>query len=567
MNKMLFAGAAGLMVVSTLTFAKANQSKAPAAVQGEYIVKMKGQTLNKSVLARLGDYKEVIQAEAGTFVVVKSASAKSLSALRSMDEVEYVEPNYLYQAIKSAPALPGTFSPVVSEYFSRNTPTDPQYGKLWGLENTGANEPDKLGNISSNRGVKGADVNALAAWDITTGSKKVVVAVIDTGIDWNHPDLKNQMWTNKGEIPGDGIDNDGNGYIDDVHGWNASANNGSPMDGNAHGTHCAGTIGAEHNNGIGVAGVMADVELMAVKFLTDSGSGSLADAIKAIDYATKMNVDIMSNSWGGGGFSQALEDSIKRANEKGIVFTAAAGNDGTNNDSAPHYPSNYQVDNVISVASHTAQDNLSSFSCYGRNTVHVAAPGSNILSTTPNNQYKVFSGTSMATPHVTGVVGLLIAQEGRINPKALRERLIKTSTPAAGYRRKVVANGRVNAYNFLTNTRIPSSEPDFSNARTEVLAEAFETAHPYANNSKTSKTYNFAGAKFIKVVVEEYDLENNYDFVTLKSSNGTVVEKVSGKGSNYTTDYVEGDSFTLEFSSDSSDNRWGARIKEVKVLY
>ncbi len=566
MNKMLFASAAGLMVVSTLSFAKTYQSKVPASVEGEYIVKMKGQSLNKSTLARLGDYKEVISAEAGTFVVVKSSNAKSLANIRKMSAVEYVEPNYLYQAIESK-ALPGTFTRAVTEYFSRNTPTDPQYGKLWGLENTGANEPDKNGNIGGKLGVKGADINALGAWDLSTGSKKVVVAVIDTGIDWNHPDLKNQMWVNKGEIPGDGIDNDGNGYVDDIHGWNAASNNGSPMDGNAHGTHCAGTIGAEHNNGIGVAGVMADVELMAVKFLTDSGSGTTADAIKAIDYATKMNVDIMSNSWGGGGFSQALEDSIKNANEKGIIFTAAAGNDGTNNDSSPHYPSNYEVDNVISVASHTAQDSLSSFSCYGRNTVHVAAPGSNILSTTPGNKYEVFSGTSMATPHVSGVVGLLIAKEGRIAPKELRERLVETSVPGAGYRRKVVANGRVSAYNFLTNTRIPSSEPDFSNARTITLNEVFETAHPYLSNQKFSKAYSIEGAKFIKVVVEKFDLENNYDFVALKNNKGSIVEKITGKGDNLVTDYVEGDSFTLEFSSDTSDNRWGATIKEIQVLY
>ncbi len=567
MNKMLLAGAAGLMVLSTVSFAKTYQTNAPAAVAGEYIVKMKSSSaLNKSTMKLLGDTKEVISAEAGTFVVV-NASNKSLSAIRLMNEVEYVEPNYIYQVIKSAPALPGTYSDVTAEYFSANAPTDPEYGKLWGLNNTGNNEPDKSGNISSNVGVVGADVAAHKAWDITKGSKKVVVAIIDTGMDWNHPDLKNQVWTNEGEIPGDGIDNDGNGYIDDVHGWNANANNGNPMDGNSHGTHCAGTIGAEHNNGIGVAGVMSEVQMMPVKFLTDSGSGSLADAIKAIDYATKMNVDIMSNSWGGGGYSKALEDAIKSANDKGIVFTAAAGNDGTNNDSAPHYPSNYQVDNVISVAAHTAQDGLASFSCYGRNTVHVAAPGHMILSSVPGNKYAVYSGTSMATPHVSGVVGLLIAQEGRMNPKDLRDRLIQTSVPAAGYKRKLQANGRVNAYNFLTNTRIPSSEPDFSGARTEVLSEAFETAHPYVSGSKISKTYNFAGAKFIKVVVEKYDTESNYDFVILKNSAGTIVEKISGKGEDYTTDYVEGDSFTLEFTSDSSDNRWGASIKEVKAIY
>jgi subtilisin family serine protease len=375
------------------------------------------------------------------------------------------------------------------------------------------------------------------------------------------------MWINEGEIPGDGIDNDGNGYIDDVHGWNAALDSGNPMDGNAHGTHCAGTIGAEHNNGIGVAGVMADVRLMAVKFLTDEGGGSLADAVEAIDYATKMNVDIMSNSWGGGGFSQTLYDSISAANDKGILFVAAAGNDGTNNDSRPQYPANYQVPNVISVASHTAQDNLSSFSCYGKRTVHIAAPGSNILSSTPKNKYEVFSGTSMATPHVSGVLGLLIAQEGRMPVEAVKERMMKTSVPVAAYKKKIASGGRIDAYNLLTDTRPVRNEPSDDMWRVEALSEVFETEHPYLSNQKFSKTYTFPGAKYVKIVLEKYDLETNYDFITLRDGKGAVVEKISGKGENYESEYAETDSITIEFSSDSSQNRWGAVIRDVKVIY
>jgi subtilisin family serine protease len=339
------------------------------------------------------------------------------------------------------------------------------------------------------------------------------------------------------------------------------------MDGNAHGTHCAGTIGAEHNNGLGVAGVMGDVSLMAVKFLSDEGSGSLADAVVAIDYATKMNVDIMSNSWGGGGFSKSLEDAIKAAKDKGIVFVAAAGNDGTNNDSKPSYPANYQVDNVISVASHTAQDALSSFSCFGKRTVHVAAPGSNVLSSTPGGEYKVFSGTSMATPHVSGVVGLLIAEQGRLPVLELRNRLMATTVPTSAYRKSTAAGGRVNAYNFLTNTRIPRQEPNENAWRVETLSEVFETVHPYANNAKQSKTYTFPGAKYVKFVVEKYDTESGYDFVTFKDAKGIVMEKLSGKGENYETDYTETNSVTVEFSSDSSQTKWGVVIKEVKVIY
>jgi hypothetical protein len=306
---------------------------------------------------------------------------------------------------------------------------------------------------------------------------------------------------------------------------------------------------------------------MGVKFLSDEGSGSLSDAVEAIDYATKMDVDIMSNSWGGGGFSQALEGAIKAARDKGIIFVAAAGNDYSNNDSRPSYPSSYQVENVISVASHTAQDTLSAFSNFGRRAVHVAAPGSNVYSTTPGAKYSVYSGTSMATPHVSGVIGLLLAQTGRLPHRELKERLMYSTTPGAAYRKTTLSGGRVNAYHFLTDTKIPRPGPDDSLWRSEMLSEPFETIHPYANNTKISKSYTFPGAKYIKLIVEKYDTEASYDYLQIKDAKGNVVEKISGTGVNYDSDYAETDSITLEFTSDSSQTKWGVSVKEVKVIY
>ena len=523
-------------------------------VPGEVVVKVKKGAMGKFFAKKSALGAEIIKNMnliSGDFVVLKSTSNKSthslMKELELLPEVIFAEPNFIYKAI--------------------NNTTDPLYEKLWGMTNSGSNEPDRNGGYSGTVGSVGADINAEKAWTISKGSKKVVIAVIDTGIDYNHPDLKENIWVNVKEIAGNNKDDDGNGYIDDIHGWNAFAKNGNPMDGNAHGTHCAGTIGARHGNGVGVAGVMNDVSLMAVKFLSDEGSGSLADAVVAIDYATKMNVDIMSNSWGGGGFSQTLEDAIKAAKNQGILFVAAAGNDGTNNDSAPHYPSNYQVDNVVSVAAHTNQDSLASFSCFGKRTVHVAAPGNNILSTTPGNSYKVFSGTSMATPHVSGVLGLFIAQEGRQDVKIVRDRLMATTVPGGAYRKTTAGGGRVDAYNFLTDTRIPRQGPDESAWKEEALSEVFETSHPYLNNAKFSKTYTFPGAKYIKLIVEKYDTEANYDFVILKDAKGVVVEKISGLGTNYETDYAETESITIEFTSDSSEARFGTIIKNVKVIY
>ncbi len=571
MKKMSVAAVLGLAVMSSSSFAKVS-SEAPF-IPGEVLVKVKPGSMGKFLAKKsfLGaEVKRELKLVAGDYLLLKSNSKSTQSLvtqLNSLPEVTFAEPNFIYKAIAPVSSLESILTGTISENQSALAPTDPLYGKLWGLNNSGSNEPDRNGGQSPTPGVQNADVDAEKAWAITRGSKKVVVAVIDTGIDYNHPDLKNNMWTNDKEVPGNGLDDDRNGYIDDIHGWNAQGKNGNPMDGNAHGTHCAGTIGAEHNNGLGVAGVMSDVTLVAVKFLSDEGSGSLADAVEAINYATKLNVDVMSNSWGGGGFSQALEDSIKAAKDKGIVFVAAAGNDGTNNDSRPSYPANYQVDNVISVASHTAQDTMSTFSCYGKRTVHVAAPGSNVLSSIPKGDYKVFSGTSMATPHVSGVIGLLLSETGRMPVLELRNRLMATTVPAPAYRKTTAGGGRVSAYNFLTDTRIPREGPNDNAWRTEALVEVFETAHPYLDNTKKSKTYTFPGAKYVKFIVEKYDTESGYDFVTFKDAKGVVIEKLSGAGQNYESDYTETESVTVEFTSDSSQARWGVVIKDVKVIY
>ncbi|MGN6544946.1 MAG: S8 family peptidase, partial [Aureliella sp.] len=276
----------------------------------------------------------------------------------------------------------------------QSVPNDPSFGSLWGMENNGST------------GLADADIDASQAWDYGTSSS-VVVAVIDTGIDYTHPDLQANIWTNTREVAGNGIDDDGNGYVDDIRGWNFVAGNNNPMDDNGHGTHVSGTIGAVGNNGIGVAGVAWNVKLMALKFLDSSGSGLLSNAVSAIDYARTNGAKIINASWGGGSFSSVLDSAIQRFYNAGGIFVAAAGNDASNNATVASYPANYN--NVISVAASTSSDTLASFSNYGTN-VEIAAPGQSILSTVPNNSYAVYSGTSMATPHVSGALALLWGQ-------------------------------------------------------------------------------------------------------------------------------------------------------------
>lgn len=270
------------------------------------------------------------------------------------------------------------------------TPNDPLYASQWPFSSS-------IGRIDASQ-----------AWNYGTSSS-LVVAVIDTGIDFNHPDLAANIWSNSREITGNGIDDDGNGYRDDIRGWNFVSNNNNPMDDNGHGTHVAGTIGAVGNNGIGISGVAWNVKLMPLKFLDRDGSGYLSDAVRAVDYARINGARIINASFGGGGFSSAMQTAIQRFQQAGGVFVAAAGNEAANNATTASYPANYSLPNVVSVAASTSSNTLAGFSNYGAN-VDIAAPGQNILSTLPGGRYGSLSGTSMAAPHVAGALALLWGQ-------------------------------------------------------------------------------------------------------------------------------------------------------------
>jgi len=374
---------------------------------------------------------------------------------RSLPEVEYAEPNFV---IDLDPAEgEGDFDqeasdgggggggdddapPVVrhpGDTSSGQQPNDPLFNEQWSLLNTGQRE-----------GTSGADVCATRAWTKTKGSKKIVVAVIDTGVDYNHQDLHNNIWTRPASLaPYTDADL---GEFDDRHGFDAADNDGDPMDDNGHGTHCAGIIGAEGDNSDGIAGVNWQVEIMGLKFLSRNGSGTTKDAIECINYVVArkkagVNVRIISASWGSTARSQALGDAIKRAHDEGIIFIAAAGNSSTNNDVRPHYPSNYQLPNVVSVAALTRKDVLARFSNYGAKTVHIAAPGAEIMSTWPSNQYEEHSGTSMATPVVSGVAALILSVNPDLSVTELRKRLLDSVDKSPALDGKVSSGGRVNA--------------------------------------------------------------------------------------------------------------------------
>jgi serine protease len=361
---------------------------------------------------------------------------EAIARYKGYASVLYAEPNYIVRKAQHV----------------QLTPNDPNFTQLWGLHNTG-----------QTGGTPDADIDAPEAWDITTGSSSVVVFVIDTGVDYNHPDLNANLWRNPGEIPGNGIDDDGNGYVDDVYGIDTYYNDTDPFDGDGHGTHVSGTIGAIGNNNVGVVGVNWSVKIGHCKFLSDSGFGSTAGAISCLQYILNLkqtgnpanDIIATNNSWGGGGFSQALYDAIKAHMNAGILFIAAAGNSSANNDTALFLPASYYLPNVISVAATTHTDAKAGFSNYGRRTVHVGAPGQDILSTTPGNTYSTFSGTSMATPHVTGLAALIKAQFPSFTWYQIRNRILATGDVTTGMQNVTISDRRINAYGALTCNNVP----------------------------------------------------------------------------------------------------------------
>ncbi len=410
------------LVVAEPTTAKSPSQRKLVGSPAEYaqnaevlIVYQPGQAAEARAAADQSGFEVLEDYEPGSYLRCKAkpsvqAVAVSASNIAAKAMVRFVEPNYVVSIPEPAgppqPA-PANVVPRTAIQATGKTPNDALYDKLWGM----------------------ANVRAPDAWETNTSSD-IVVGVIDTGVDYTHEDLADNMWINVNETPGDHVDNDNNGIVDDVYGakFDGGVGSGDPMDDNSHGSHCAGTIGAVGDNVLGVAGVNWNIKIMALKFLRASGSGTTNDAIRCIDYAiaqkqSGVNIRVLSNSWGGGGASVALREAITRAENSGILFVAAAGNASSDNDATPSFPASYDNENVISVASINRREELSWFSNFGAESVDLAAPGGtlegnredDILSTVPVSQdtqdglqdgYSAFAGTSMATPHVAGAIAL-----------------------------------------------------------------------------------------------------------------------------------------------------------------
>ncbi len=425
-------------------------SNTPRYVPGEVLVKFKsgasaGSRSRSEALALIGG--EVLEnittpameaarrGDTGDLLLVASAleTMDAINILKNHPEVEYAEPNWIYT------------------HFA--TSNDPYYtnGSLWGMYGDATSPANQYGSQAG---------EAWAAGNI--GSNTVWIGIIDEGYMYTHEDLSGNVGTNPGEIAGNGVDDDGNGYVDDVYGWDFNGNNNTVFDGTSddHGTHVAGTIGAVGGNNKGVVGVVWNVKLMNAKFLGSSG-GTTANAIKAVDYFTDLkqrhgiNLVATNNSWGGGGYSQGLYDAIERANQAGILFIAAAGNSTNDNDANPSYPASYSNSNIIAVASIDSNGALSSFSNWGATSVDLGAPGRGIWSTVPKSSrgrivsgYASYSGTSMATPHVTGGAALYAASHPGASASQIKNAILNSTVPTSSLSGKTVTGGRLNVSGF-----------------------------------------------------------------------------------------------------------------------
>lgn len=536
-----------IILLVLLSFAvSAKESK---SVPGEYVVKFK--TDNKGTLNSMtNQFKVQTGMEIKTQIpslgvsVFKSNSEKiNIAALKSNPNVQIIEPNFIY-----------------SINVQKNVkPNDPSLSKLWGMINIG--QPDSSGQA----GVPGFDINATQAWSIQTGSSDVIVAVIDTGVNYKSKDLAANMWVNQAEKNGKkGVDDDNNGYVDDIYGWNFvpdAKNPSDPMDDQGHGTHCSGTIGAAGNDKYGIVGVAWKTKIMALKFLGSDGSGSLEGALQAIDYAIKNGAKVLSNSWSGGDYSENLKLAIERSNQAGAIFVAAAGNDAANNDKDERYPANYDVPNLLAVAAIDNKGKLASFSNYGKNKVHIGAPGVNIYSTVLKG-YDSWSGTSMATPHVSGAAVLVASQYPTMTGVQIKEAILNAAKPNKLLRNKVSTAGILDAYAAVMQTKVQPDPEDPYNW-TNKMEYQLSTDHPYKPEQKATWEINVPSANKISLYFEKMDVEFKYDTLKLYDSVGKLVQVITGDNNDAYSEPIDGNYVKIVFETDTSVEKYGFDITKI----
>lgn len=515
--------------------AQAIKNNREIRVEGEYLLKTRSSVFVLDLNSLQLVDSPVLNDELGAdlFLITESTKLKleTLPLQLRSAVIEYVEPNPRYYAVNNV----GTKA------------NDPRLSEQWHLANSV---------------VPTASVGAQDLWNKgILGSKNVVVAVVDSGLDIQHPDIAANVFTNLGEVPGNQIDDDRNGFIDDVHGWDFVRRSGAMIDEEGHGTHVSGIIGAVGNNSTGVSGINWNVSILPLRFLDKSGGGNGKDAIMAINYAVKMGASIINASWGGEKDSYALQDTIRAAQARGVLFVTASGNDGISNELNNSFPANYNLENIVSVAASDRLDHLVEYSNYGKN-VHLAAPGEQILSTTPGGKYALMSGTSMAAPMVSGAAALLKAAHPEWSMIDIKGKLLASCRPGVGFRRMVKCGGTLDIANALEG-RVPLwDEPRAESWRSQKWAA--ESVHPYPAPGDLVSATRVPGAKFIRVVFEKIQLGSNADNLCLKASKVGIVECITGSKTNYVSQWLPSDIVVVELIANSRTPGWGYKIAEIQ---
>lgn len=471
-----------------------------------------------------------------------------ITQLQQDPDVLYAEPNYLYYAC--------------------DLPNDWSY-RSWGVHNDGS------------YGIADADIDAREAWSVTTGSRDVVVAVIDTGMDWEHPDLNANLWVNEAEQSGSaGVDDDHNGYVDDMIGWDFVNDDNNPTDTEGHGTHVSGIIGAVGDNGTGIVGVNWTVSMMGIRYLGPYG-GSTAEAVDAIEYAVDNGADVINASWGSTGYSYAIRDAISYANDHDVLFVAASGNDGKNSNNQGFYPASYDLPNIVSVASTTYNDRLAGSSNYGSASVDLGAPGEPIYSTYPGGSYAWLSGTSMASPAVAGAAALALSVNPSVGAREMKELLMSTADPISALQGRVVSGARLNVNSLVQAVggvvqedpeedpeeepveepeEDPEEDPGTGTDSWTYVPWAVSTDHPYTNDFSSYAVIGKAGATELILHFARLETEQGYDYVYLADDEGNVYQSYTGANGQFSTDPVAASTLNLWLITDYSVTGYGFEL-------
>ncbi|WP_415061396.1 S8 family serine peptidase [Bdellovibrio sp.] len=432
--------------------------------------------------------------------------------------------------------------------------TDPLFSQQWALRNMGVG------------GKLGADIDIARAWKIQTGSKNVVVAIIDSGMDLGNPDLTGNVWRNSRESV-DGVDNDGNGYNDDIYGWNFLNNDGNVQDERSHGSHVAGIIGAVGNDGRGIAGINWQVSLMPLKVFGATGGAYEEHIVQALRYAQANGAHIINASFAYStkgviepGEYTVLRDAINELQSSGILFVSSAGNDGLSLDTTPAYPANYALSHQITVASTDSHDVISGFSNYSATFADIAAPGSAILSALLGNDYKVQDGTSMAAPMVSGVAALLKAENPTWQATQIKEAILRGRDYVPSLATKVKTQGRLNAYNSLRGI-YRTAPPEPTNWVRQSLPEVIETLHPVPfAYEKAFEVYGPVDAKAMRIIFDQIEDSCRYCTVEIYDKTGTMVvstSQIPGVRYNETSRYVFGNYMKIVYKTVLTPGAYG----------